>query len=71
MMMKGVEVKCRVINWNNVKGERGKGEEREEFQNTININRNWLYRQLRKEYLKRRTKFKALMPFQFNYETDY
>lgn len=42
--MKGVEVKCRVINWNNVKGERGKGEEREEFQNTININRNWLYR---------------------------
>ena len=33
MMMKGVEVKCRVINWNNVKGkgERG-GEEREEFQ---------------------------------------
>ena len=49
MMMKGVGVKCRVINWNNVKGERGKreerrGEEREEFQNTININRNWLYR---------------------------
>ena len=48
MMMKGVEVKCRVINWNNVKGEgeRGgrRGEEREEFQNTININRNWLYR---------------------------
>lgn len=28
MMMKGVGVKCRVINWNNVKGERGKGEER-------------------------------------------
>lgn len=27
-MMKGVGVKCRVINWNNVKGERGKGEER-------------------------------------------
>lgn len=26
--MKGVGVKCRVINWNNVKGERGKGEER-------------------------------------------
>lgn len=25
MMMKGVGVKCRVINWNNVKGERGKG----------------------------------------------
>ena len=28
MMMKGVEVKCRVINWNNVKGERGKRDER-------------------------------------------
>lgn len=28
MMMKGVGVKCRVINWNNGKGERGKGEER-------------------------------------------
>ena len=30
MMMKGVGVKCRVINWNNVKGERGKGGGREE-----------------------------------------